>query len=139
MRKIVYASRIPAEATTKSASMAPIGAKLRQNAFRTICNFRFFDADKIFSKQFFGRFFFSDFFFRFFVIFVRFWRIWGFLDVKISLPEVFCFRWSNFQVGTMFFSIRYKRMSSVRNKTMSSVQNKRLSSVRNKRMSSVRN
>ena len=30
--------------------MAPIGAKLRQNAFRTICNFRFFDAKKILLK-----------------------------------------------------------------------------------------
>ena len=26
--------------------MAPIGAKLRQNTFQTICNFRFFDAEK---------------------------------------------------------------------------------------------
>ena len=49
--------------------MAPIGAKLRQNAFRTICNFRFFDAEKFFSKKNSGRFFFfSDFFsvFRYF-------------------------------------------------------------------------
>ena len=42
--------------------MAPIGAKLRQNAFRTICNFRFFDAEFFFSKMFFGFFFvFHDF------------------------------------------------------------------------------
>ena len=49
----------PTEATTNSANMAPIGAKLRQNAFRTICNFRFFDA------EFFFRTFVSDFFFGF--------------------------------------------------------------------------
>ena len=35
--------------------MAPIGAKLRQNAFRTICNFRFLTPKKFF------RIFFSDF------------------------------------------------------------------------------
>ena len=29
--------------------MAPIGLKLCQNAFQTICNFRFFDAQKTFS------------------------------------------------------------------------------------------
>ena len=53
----------PAEATTNSANMAPIGAKLRQNAFRKICNFRFFRAEIFFSKQFSKnfRFFFFDF------------------------------------------------------------------------------
>ena len=29
-----------------------IAAKLRENAFRTICNFRFFDAEKVFSENF---------------------------------------------------------------------------------------
>ena len=38
------------------SNLAPIAAKLRENAFQTICNFRFFDAGK---KK---RFFFSDFF-----------------------------------------------------------------------------
>ena len=28
--------------------LAPIGAKLRQHAFQTICNFRFFDTEKFF-------------------------------------------------------------------------------------------
>ena len=48
--------------------MARIGAKLRQHAFRTICNFRFFGAEKFFSKKFLGRIFFSFFFsvFRYF-------------------------------------------------------------------------
>ena len=46
----------------KSVNMAPIGAKLWQNAFRTICNFRFFDAKNFFSKNIFGFFFdFHDF------------------------------------------------------------------------------
>ena len=48
--------------------MARIAAKLRQNAFRTICNFRFFDAEFFFSKKIFDRKVFSDFFsvFRYF-------------------------------------------------------------------------
>ena len=49
----------PTEAPTNSANMAPIAAKLRQNAFQTICNFRFFDAGIFFSKKN------SDFFFGF--------------------------------------------------------------------------
>ena len=44
---------------------ARIAAKLRQNAFRTICNFRFFDAEIFFSKKIFGRIFFFGFFFGF--------------------------------------------------------------------------
>ena len=31
--------------------MAPIGVKLWQNAFQTICNFSFFDAEKIFGPK----------------------------------------------------------------------------------------
>ena len=42
----------PSEATTNPANMARISTKLRQNAFRTICNFRFFDTKKIFRKFF---------------------------------------------------------------------------------------
>ena len=42
----------PAEAATNSANMARIAAKLRQNAFRKICNFRFFRDEKKFSKFF---------------------------------------------------------------------------------------
>ena len=42
------------------ASMAPIGAKLRQNAFRTIYNFRFFDAEKVSEKYVFDFFTFSS-------------------------------------------------------------------------------
>ena len=37
--------------TTNSANMAPISAKLRQNAFRTICNFQFFVAEFFFRKN----------------------------------------------------------------------------------------
>ena len=37
------------------SNLAPIGAKLRQRAFRTICNFRFFDAEKVFSAKFSNR------------------------------------------------------------------------------------
>ena len=67
----------------RPSNVAPIAAKLWENAFRTICNFRFFDAKKIFSK------FFFEIFRRFFIIFVRFWRSEGFLDVKIEFLEVF--------------------------------------------------
>ena len=41
------------------ANLAPIAAKLRQRAFQTICNFRFFDAENFFSEKN------SDFFSRF--------------------------------------------------------------------------
>ena len=52
--------------------MAPIGVKLWQNAFRTICNFSFFDAGKLFlEKLFFGI---NDFFKK-----VAFWRSYEFL------------------------------------------------------------
>ena len=37
--------------------MAPIGLKFRENAFRTICSFRNFDAENFFSKFFAGFFF----------------------------------------------------------------------------------
>ena len=33
------------------SNLAPIGAKLRQRAFQTICKFRFFDADFLFSEK----------------------------------------------------------------------------------------
>ena len=33
-------------------NLAPIGAKLRQRAFRKICNFRFFDAEIFFRQNF---------------------------------------------------------------------------------------
>ena len=39
------------------SNLAPIGTKLRENAFRTICNFRFFDAEKFFSENFSQNFF----------------------------------------------------------------------------------
>ena len=45
----------PTEAARHDAypsNMAPIGAKLRQHAFQTICNFRFFDAGKNFRQNF---------------------------------------------------------------------------------------
>ena len=38
--------------TVHLPNIAPIGAKLRQNAFQTICNFRFFDAGKFFRQNF---------------------------------------------------------------------------------------
>ena len=47
-----------------------IAAKLRGNAFRTICNFRFFDAGKFFSEIL---SLFKNFFLQFLVIFGRFW------------------------------------------------------------------
>ena len=34
------------------SNLAPIGAKLRQCAFRKICNFRFFDAENFFRQNF---------------------------------------------------------------------------------------
>ena len=40
--------------TVHLPNIAPIGAKLRQNAFQKICNFRFFDAEKNWSKIVFG-------------------------------------------------------------------------------------
>ena len=49
----------PAEAATNSANMAGISAKLRQHAFRTICNFQFFDTKKEFEKEKIGFFFFG--------------------------------------------------------------------------------
>ena len=33
------------------SNLAPIGAKLRQRAFQTICKFRFFDVEKCFSQK----------------------------------------------------------------------------------------
>ena len=52
--RIVYASRIPPRphgddelrTSVYPSNMAPIGVKLWENAFQTICNFRFFDAQK---------------------------------------------------------------------------------------------
>ena len=44
------------------SNMAPIGAKLWENAFRTICNFWFFDAKNFFEKNFLT---FWNFFWRF--------------------------------------------------------------------------
>ena len=45
---------------------------------------------------------FLKYFFQFFIIFDRFWRSYGFFDVKIRFLEAFCFRWSNCAVGTAF-------------------------------------
>ena len=47
------------------SNLAPIAAKLRENAFQTICNFRFFDAE----------IFFAIFFRIFFSVFHRFRQI----------------------------------------------------------------
>ena len=38
--------------SVRPSNLAPIGTKLRENAFRTICNFRFFDVEKFFSNFF---------------------------------------------------------------------------------------
>ena len=46
--------------SVRPSNFAPIAAKLRENAFRTIRNFRFFDAGKFFWENF------SHFFFSFF-------------------------------------------------------------------------
>ena len=40
----------------RPSKLAPVGVKIRQNAFRTIRNFRFFDADFFFPKTKFGSF-----------------------------------------------------------------------------------
>ena len=72
IKRKLFTLRAPAEAGTNSAKTARIVTKLRQNAFRTICNFRFFDAENFFRKLFFD--FFSEFLGRFFIIFGRFWR-----------------------------------------------------------------
>ena len=73
----------PAEATTNSANMAPIGAKLQQNAFQTICNFQVFDAGIFFSQKLFGRkCFFSDF-------------CWGFYYFRQVLEDLGIFGYQN--------------------------------------------
>ena len=57
------------------SNKARIGVKLWQNAFRTICNFSFFDAGKSFLTKFLQNFLGSIFFFKK----VRFWRGYEFL------------------------------------------------------------
>ena len=49
------------------SNLAPIAAKLRQRAFQTICKFRFFDAENIFSEK-------NSDFFLLFIVFGRFSR-----------------------------------------------------------------
>ena len=69
------------------SNMAPIGAKLWQNAFQTICNFAFFDPENFFWGKCFGgknrgRFFFEK---------VRFWRSYAFLSVLgTSVVKSYC-------------------------------------------------
>ena len=58
--------------------MAPIGAKLWENAFQTICNVSFFDAEHFF-ENFLAKAFGLDFFF----FKVRFWRSYEFL-IRVS-------------------------------------------------------
>ena len=54
--------RVELRTSVRPSNFARIAAKLRENAFRTICNFRFFDAEIFFSKKKFGFFFdFHDF------------------------------------------------------------------------------
>ena len=57
--------------------MAPFGVKLWENAFQTIPDIQFFDAQKNFSAIFVFELFRVDFFFKK----VAFWRSYGFLDV----------------------------------------------------------
>ena len=74
------------------SNMAPIGAKLWQNAFQTICNFLFFDAvfflDLFFCKIFGARFFFEK---------VRFWRSYEFQYViGTFVVKSYCPKWVYF-------------------------------------------
>ena len=85
-RNLTSDSRVELRTSVRTSNFAPIAAKLWENAFRTICNFRFFDAENLF----FGKCF--AIFFRFFVLFGRFWRSQGFSDTKISFYIKFCFR-----------------------------------------------
>ena len=69
-------------------NMAPIGAKLWQNAFQTICNFSFFDPENFFWGKFFGTknsgstFVFEK---------MRFWRSYEFLSViGTSVVKSYC-------------------------------------------------
>ena len=85
-RNLTSDSRVELRTSVRTSNFAPIAAKLWENAFRKICNFRLFDAENLF----FGKK--NLHFFRFFVIFGRFWRSQGFFDIKISFYIKFCFR-----------------------------------------------
>ena len=76
------------------SNLAPIGAKLRQHAFRTICNFRFFDAEKKKSKK--NRFR-QSVFHRFRQIFEELDDFWHQNLIRWGILR---FGWSNFQVCT---------------------------------------
>ena len=69
-----------------SSNMARIGVKLCQNAFRTISDVSFFDAEQKFLAKF------SYEKFRFFVDSAWIWKIYGDTDVKISFRVEFCSR-----------------------------------------------
>ena len=69
------------------SNKARIGVKLWQNAFRTICNFSFFDAEKYFWKLFFQKFSGSIFFFKK----IRFWRSYDFFSrVGTCIVKSYC-------------------------------------------------
>ena len=65
------------------SNIAPIATKLRQRAFRTICNFRFFDVENLFSEKN------SDFFFGFSLFLADFRGARLFLTSKSSSSRNF--------------------------------------------------
>ena len=76
------------------SNFAPIATKLRQCAFQTICKFRFFDVEKIFSEKI------SDFFFGFSSFSVDFRGARLFLTSKSSSSRFFALD------GQIFRSVR---------------------------------
>ena len=69
-QRCVYPSNIELRTSVYPSNFAPIGLKLWENAFQTICNFRFFNSEKKIStpkKIVEAHFFFKNCFF---------WKIW---------------------------------------------------------------
>ena len=77
------------------SNLAPIGAKLCQNAFRTIPNVLFFGTSKFFFDKMFGT---TN---LFFANLVWFSRNYGQTDLKIRLGMKFCFRCTYPEVCTI--------------------------------------
>ena len=74
--------------------MARTAAKLWENAFQTIPDVSFFDAEKIFSRKFFGKNF------VFFDIFARFLRSYAKTDVASNFLVNFCSRLTYSELDT---------------------------------------
>ena len=74
--------------------MARTAAKLWENAFQTIPDVSFFDAEKFFSRKFFGKIF------VFFDIFARFLRSYAKTDVASNFLVNFCSRLTYSELDT---------------------------------------